>query len=389
MPELDAFRQLAPLTDAELQALFARLDEVTRPGGKAVKRGRERTHYRVGEVALTIHQPGGGKGYFRAYTRDLSGSGIGLLYGGFLHERTIVDLQLMTTMGEKRTVRGRVTACRHIAGKIHGVGITFLEPIEPRTFIDPTRGGARSEGRNAAQYVGGTLLHLDDEEMDRELLRLHFRETKIQIMSVCTIKDAVAILTESPIDMVICDLNLQGETGEQAIRATRDAGFSGPLLILSTDVAVDRLKKLVPAGATGFMQKPYEPPKLLRTVLDYMAKVEFPVGTDPIFSLLEGAMADVEPVAKYIDQLASRRVQLRKLLGTDQIEPVRQLCGAIQSTAKGYGFPMLADVARIALKKLDGSGSVAESRDALLRMDMIMSRIRLRGSEGAKARPAA
>lgn len=388
MRDPNLHRQLAPLSEAELHTILTNLDEAVRPSGKAAKRGRERTQFRVGEVAITVHQTGGGKGLFRAYSRDLSSSGMGLLFGGFLHQKTLVDVQLVTTMGETRTIRGKVTWCQHVTGKLHGIGIEFLTPIEPRTFIDPTR-SRKGDPRAAAPVVTGTVLHLDEEEMDLELMRLHFRETPVQILPVKNIQDTVAVLNERAVDLILCELNIGPETGEAAIKAIREAGYGGPLVVLTGEQSTERLKKVVTMGITGVIRKPYEPLKILRLVLDTLAKVEFPVTDEPIYSLLEGTMGNVEPVEKYIRLIGERRTQLRTLRAGQDAAPVRQLCNAIQSTANGYGFPLLADAARHALKRLDTTGSVNESRDSLLRLEMVMSRLRMRSNDSAKAKPAA
>ena len=381
-------RQLAPLSEAELHTILTTLDESVRPSGKAAKRGRERTQFRVGEIAITVHQPGGGKGLFRAYSRDLSSSGMGFLFGGFLHQKTLIDVQLVTTMGEIRLIRGKVSWCQHVTGKLHGIGVEFLTAIEPRTFIDPTR-SRKGDPRAAAPVVTGTVLHLDDEEMDLELLRLHFRETPVQIIPVKNIKDAAAVLNEKPVDLILCELNIGQETGEAAIPAMREAGYGGPLVVLTGEQSTERLKKVVAMGITGVVRKPYEPLKILRLVLDTLAKVEFPVSDEAIFSLLEGTMGNVEPVEKYIRLIGERRTQVRALRAGNDPAPVRQLCNAVQSTANGYGFPLLADAARNALKRIETTGSVGESRDSLLRLEMVMSRLRMRSTDATKARPAA
>ncbi len=389
MRDLHLHRQLAPLSDAELQAILTNLDEAVRPSGKAAKRGRERTQYRVGEIAITVHQGGGVKGLFRAYARDLSATGMGFLFGGFLHQKTVIDVQLVTTMGETRSIRGKVSWCQHISGKLHGIGLEFVTPIEPRTFIDPTRAKGKGDPRSNAPAVTGTVLHIDDEEMDLELLRLHFRETSIQIIPVKSIKDAAAVLNEKPIDLILSELNIGTETGEDAIRTVRDGGYDGPLVLLTGEGNAERLKKAITLGVTAIIRKPYEPLKILRLVLDTLSKVEFPVSDEPLYSLLEGTMGNIEPVEKYLKLIAERRTQLRTLLSSQEPGPVRQLCNAVQSTANGYGFPLLADAARNALKRLDACGSVAESRDALLRLEMVMSRLRMRSSDGSRSRPAA
>jgi CheY-like chemotaxis protein len=382
------YRQLAPLSEAELHTILTNLDEAVRPGGQAAKRGRERTQFRVGEVAITVHQPAGGKGFFRAYTRDLSSSGMGLLFGGFLHQKTLVDVQLVTTMGDIRTIRGKVTWCQHVAGKLHGIGIEFQTPIEPRTFIDPTR-MRKEEPRTATPVVTGTVLHLDEEEMDLELMRMHFRETAVQIVPVKKIQDVVAVLNERAVDLILCELNIGSETGEAAIKAIREAGYGGPLVVLTGEQNAERLKKVVTMGITGVIRKPYEPLKILRLVLDTLAKVEFSVTNEPIYSLLEGTMGNVEPVEKYVRLIAERRTQLRALRAGQDLAPVRQLCIALQSTANGYGFPLLADAARHALKRLETTGSLHESRDSLMRLEIVMSRLRMRSGDSAKTRPAA
>lgn len=66
----------------------------------------------------------------------------------------------------------------------------------------------------------------------------------------------------------------------------------------------------------------------------------------------------------------------------DNIEAVRTLLKTFQSTGAGYGFEIVTEAARLALKQIDASGAIAESKDSLRRLQMILTRMKMRPSAG-------
>lgn len=76
------------------------------------------------EVVLT--HPGGGEVHVRAVVKDVSKTGLGMLYGGFLHHGTRVAVRFIGEDRNALIVQGaRVVRCVHVQGPVHDVGMKF------------------------------------------------------------------------------------------------------------------------------------------------------------------------------------------------------------------------------------------------------------------------
>src|SRR5262249_44698742 len=122
-----------------------------------------------------------------------------------------------------------------------------------------THGGAASI---PAVQVNGRVMVIDDNESDRTLLLHHLKRSGVDPLSVPSsgVGDAIG---SGPIDLVICELNLQGSDGVEIILALRGAGFSGPIVVLTAEIDEKRIASACEAGATRVLTKPYVPEEIL------------------------------------------------------------------------------------------------------------------------------
>jgi hypothetical protein len=65
-----------------------------------------------------------------------------VIHGSFLYVGTPVCIGLKTLMGEPRALIGRVAACRHARSRMHEVGVSFAELIDPAEFTETDACGA-------------------------------------------------------------------------------------------------------------------------------------------------------------------------------------------------------------------------------------------------------
>jgi two-component system chemotaxis response regulator CheY len=81
--------------------------------------------------------------------------------------------------------------------------------------------------------------------------------------------EALAILEDSMIDVVLTDVNMPRMNGEELMLHLReDADLSEvPVLVLSADSSEARVGRMMAAGARGYLPKPLSPERL-RTELD-------------------------------------------------------------------------------------------------------------------------
>jgi two-component system, chemotaxis family, chemotaxis protein CheY len=81
--------------------------------------------------------------------------------------------------------------------------------------------------------------------------------------------DALAVLEEHPIDVVLTDINMPRMDGEELMLHLReDEDLQDvPVLVLSADSSEARMSRMFAAGARGYLGKPLSPERL-RAELD-------------------------------------------------------------------------------------------------------------------------
>ena len=79
-------------------------------------------------------------------------------------------------------------------------------------------------------------------------------------------EEALALLAEHWVDIVLTDLNMPRMSGEQLVRRLEQDGLlrSIPLVIVSTDHSDSRVRQMLALGARGYVTKPFLPETLRR-----------------------------------------------------------------------------------------------------------------------------
>ncbi len=81
-------------------------------------------------------------------------------------------------------------------------------------------------------------------------------------------KEALALLRERQVDVILCDVNMPQMDGEQLLeQIERDPQLrSIPILVVSADATAPRVERMLGLGAQGYLLKPFSP-ELLRSEL--------------------------------------------------------------------------------------------------------------------------
>ncbi|MGE5188781.1 MAG: sigma-54-dependent transcriptional regulator, partial [Gemmatimonadota bacterium] len=109
----------------------------------------------------------------------------------------------------------------------------------------------------------GTILVVDDERNQREILGSILRGEGYEPVLAGSGREALRVLDKDPVDLVITDLVMPGMTGEELIDAVRARSPAVPIVLTSAygtiQTAVDALKK----GAYYYFEKPVDRARLL------------------------------------------------------------------------------------------------------------------------------
>jgi len=112
------------------------------------------------------------------------------------------------------------------------------------------------------------LLLIDDHTLFREgLARLLDGEPGFQMTANCSsAEEGLAVLANTPIDVVLLDFDLDGSPCSGFLPAARTKGFLGHTLILTAGVTQKQAAQLLAEGASGIFPKHRSPELLLECI---------------------------------------------------------------------------------------------------------------------------
>lgn len=113
------------------------------------------------------------------------------------------------------------------------------------------------------------VLAVDDSRTMRDMVRMTLSSAGMQISLAEDGVDGLAVLDGIGVpDVIISDINMPRLDGFGFIRAVREQAQlrAVPVLVLTTESAPELRARARAAGATGWIVKPFDPARLIRTV---------------------------------------------------------------------------------------------------------------------------
>ena len=177
------------------------------------------------------------------------------------------------------------------------------------------------------------LLLLDDHVLFREgLRRLLVSESDFETVAECsTLRDALAVLRQSPIDMVLLDFDLEDDTGTRFISAASEAGYRGKILMVTAGMSPLDMTVARKLGISGIVLKHSSPALLLEAIRAVSSGQEW---MDPKI-LQSGAEAVKTPAGTGQEPLTAREQEvLRSVFEGLTNKEIAYRIGASQSSVK-------------------------------------------------------
>jgi two-component system, NarL family, nitrate/nitrite response regulator NarL len=117
------------------------------------------------------------------------------------------------------------------------------------------------------------ILLLDDHALFRESVgRLLAAEPGFHVAAHCgTIKEALEVLKQKPIDVVLLDYDLGEHDGTEFVRLAATQGFKGKILIVTAGVDQGAATELIRSGISGVFLKRDSAALLAQGIRDVMA----------------------------------------------------------------------------------------------------------------------
>jgi two-component system chemotaxis response regulator CheY len=112
------------------------------------------------------------------------------------------------------------------------------------------------------------ILVIDDSPMMRQMVAFTLRESNFEVLEAENGQDALAKLDGQKLDLIVTDLNMPVMDGITFIRNARGLPATRyvPILMLTTESQQEKKMEGKAAGATGWIVKPFDPPKLLTVI---------------------------------------------------------------------------------------------------------------------------
>lgn len=116
--------------------------------------------------------------------------------------------------------------------------------------------------------MSGTVLLVDDSSAIRWGMALVLRRAGYECLEAADGNEAVSVLSERQVDVVLSDLWMPGMDGLELLRTIRgDERLRFlPVVIVTTDGDQARHAELRTSGATGVVSKPVQPDDLLALI---------------------------------------------------------------------------------------------------------------------------
>ncbi|MEL7371014.1 MAG: response regulator [Myxococcota bacterium] len=112
------------------------------------------------------------------------------------------------------------------------------------------------------------ILAVDDSPSMRALVEATLQTAGHSVIPACDGLEALEVAKKKRVNLVLADVNMPNMDGITLVKELRqlpDYRFV-PILMLTTEVSLERKKEARSAGATGWLVKPFEPSKLLNTI---------------------------------------------------------------------------------------------------------------------------
>jgi CheY-like chemotaxis protein len=352
---------------ADLERLRQLMEADLAAGSTASNREYKRWPFDRIPVKMETTHPGGAVTCLPYACRNLSRGGIGLLHSAFVHEGTKCVVILPHPERGEIKIPGKIVRVRHVTGKVHEIGVKFDMPVDVRRVLrlDPSEGGFMLEKVNP-EHLKGSLLYIEDSELDRSLVRHFLSESNLDLTPAKTAAEAMERAAADEPDVILCDLDLPDMNGLELFKKLRAAGISAPFVLISADPTSSTRIGPNDPKPENFLVKPTTKERLLSTLGEILLlEGQRSTSRSAIATSLEESDPLRSQVPSFIGEVARMAELLSKAIETKDAQIARRLAFQIKGSAPTLGFATLGEIASGAYTAVTSSMSVEEAEREL------------------------
>ncbi len=112
----------------------------------------------------------------------------------------------------------------------------------------------------------GSILIVDDEKGQRDILTLILKKENYDIVDVSGVKEALAQLEKREFDLIMTDLKMQGQSGLDLLDEVLAADTQQCIIMMTAHGSVDSAVEAMRKGAFDYLEKPLERDDLVLTL---------------------------------------------------------------------------------------------------------------------------
>ena len=272
-------------------------------------------------------------------TRKFGGTGLGLT----------ISRQLAKLLSGDVTATSRAGVGSIFTLKVDGGPSADAEPLQDLT--EATLPSRIDQEAPAAIRLRGRILLVEDGADNQRLLRMQLGDAGASVTSALNGQVAVDLATAQAFDLILMDMQMPIMDGYAATRELRRLGVTTPIIALTAHAMAEDRDKCLAAGCTGYLSKPVDEDRLLRTVHEHVGKTAHPVPSANVASRIHSGRAGDPRIMAIVPQFVaglpgqvSRMTSLLQEL--NGLAGLQQLAHQLLGTCGGYGFAPVSEPAR-------------------------------------------
>jgi two-component system, chemotaxis family, chemotaxis protein CheY len=119
-------------------------------------------------------------------------------------------------------------------------------------------------------------LIVDDSSVMRKIVERSLAQAGIEMSQVFQAgngAEALAVLTENRVDLILCDINMPVMDGLEFIKQLPEVGNAKnvPVVMITTEGSEAQVVQALSCGASGYIRKPFTPEQVKEQVIPVLA----------------------------------------------------------------------------------------------------------------------
>jgi two-component system, sensor histidine kinase len=220
-------------------------------------------------------------------------------------------------------------------------------------------------------HLRGQILLVEDGADNQRLFRMQLADAGATVTSALDGQSAVHLATTQTFDLILMDMQMPIVDGYAATMELRRSGLTLPIIALTAYAMAEDRDKCLAAGCSGYLSKPVDEEKLLKTVNEHLGTDHSPLPSDgaetsvaasapsrgdtnasdktdfnTIRSSHSGNPRIMEMIPEFVAALPGKVAKMTGLLEHNDLPGLQVLSHQLLGTCGGYGFGLVSEPAR-------------------------------------------